>query len=112
MARKRDYIAVPQMLPAEPPGFLARIRRKAFGWSMIMLGIAGLVLPVLHGTFFLLVGLYVLKDDYAWAGKAIGWIRRKFPKQAASVDQAQIRAEEYLRRTRRTLRRYYERVRG
>lgn len=111
MARKRDYIAVPQMLPARPPGFFARIRRKAFGWSMILLGIAGLLLPILNGTFFLMVGLYVLKDDYAWAGRTIAWIRRKFPKQAASMDRGQARAELYLKRTRRAVRRYYAQLR-
>lgn len=112
MARKREYFAVPRMLPARPPGLLARLRRKAFGWSMVLLGIAGLILPMLHGTFFLLVGLYVLKDDYAWAGRLILWIRRRFPRQADSMDRAQARAEAYLKHTRRTLRRYYARVRG
>jgi len=111
MARKREYIAVPQMLPARPPGFFARIRRKAFGWSMIVVGIAGLLLPILNGTFFLVVGLYVLKDDYAWAGRTIDWMRRKFPRQAASMDRGQAKAEEYLKRTRRAVRRYYAQLR-
>lgn len=112
MARKRDYLAVPQMLPAKPPGFFARIRRKAFGWSMLLVGVLGLVLPLLNGTFFLVLGLYVLKDDYAWAGRAIDWMRRKFPRQAASIDRGQARAEDYLKRTRRRLRRYYAQIRG
>jgi hypothetical protein len=111
MARKRDYLAVPQMLPARPPGFFARIRRKAFGWSMLLVGVAGLILPLLNGTFFLVVGLYVLKDDYAWAGRTIDWMRRKFPKQAASMDRGQVRAEEYLKRTRHRLRRVYAQIR-
>lgn len=111
MARKRDYIAVPQMLPATPPGFWQRFRRKAFGWSMLAVGVAGLVLPILHGTLFLAIGLYVLKDDYAWARRTIDWARRRFPKQAQTMDQAQEKAEAYLKRTRRTLRRYYSQLR-
>jgi hypothetical protein len=111
MARKRDYIAVPQMLPARPPGLWSRMRRKLFGWSMILVGIAGLVLPLLNGTLFLAIGLYVLKDDYVWAAKAIDWARRRFPRQAASMDRGQAKAEEYLKHTRRTLRRYYNTLR-
>lgn len=41
--------------------------RKAGGWSLLLVGLAGCVLPVLPGVPFALAGLIILARDYAWA---------------------------------------------
>jgi uncharacterized protein YqgC (DUF456 family) len=47
------------------------------GWSMLLLGVVGIVLPIVPGIPFLLAGLVMLSRRYAWAEKAIDIIRRR-----------------------------------
>ncbi len=54
-------------------GFL----RKASGWGMLTLGIAGCVLPVLPGIPLVLAGLIVLAHDYRWARSLLGKAKRR-----------------------------------
>jgi uncharacterized membrane protein YbaN (DUF454 family) len=53
------------------------------GWSMLLLGAAGIVLPIVPGIPFLLAGLVILSRRYAWAEKAIDFIRRRIPRPVA-----------------------------
>jgi len=46
---------------------MKRLLALLLGWSFIVLGVIGLFLPVLQGVLFLLIGLFVLSSEYAWA---------------------------------------------
>ena len=50
------------------------------GWLCVVLGIAGLVLPLVPGTVLLLTGVMLLGQRYAWARGLLARIYRKFPK--------------------------------
>ena len=41
--------------------------RSAGGWTLVVLGVAGLVLPVLPGTPLLIAGLVMLSTEHRWA---------------------------------------------
>ncbi len=49
------------------------------GWAFILLGIAGLFLPVLQGVLFLVVGLFILSSEYVWAHQLLQRLRARFP---------------------------------
>jgi uncharacterized protein len=49
---------------AQPSGSLWR---NAGGWTLVILGVAGLMLPVLPGIPLLIMGLVLLSADYRWA---------------------------------------------
>jgi uncharacterized membrane protein YbaN (DUF454 family) len=68
------------------------------GWSFILLGIAGLVLPFLQGVLFILVGLIILSSQYAWARLWLAKLRKRFPKTGRFADQAAIKATTWLKR--------------
>ncbi len=68
------------------------------GWAFILLGIAGLFLPVLQGILFLLIGLFILSSEYVWAHKLLQKLKRRFPKIAAQFDVAKEKAEQKLAR--------------
>ena len=57
-----------------------RIAGLIVGWSFIILGVAGLVLPFLQGVLFILIGLIILSSQYAWARLALAKLRKRFPK--------------------------------
>jgi uncharacterized membrane protein YbaN (DUF454 family) len=68
------------------------------GWAFIVLGIAGLFLPVLQGILFLLIGLIILSSEYVWAHHLLRKLKERFPRIAQHADQAAIKAEKWLRR--------------
>ncbi len=79
----------------------ARLKRASVlvvGWAFILLGIAGLFLPVLQGILFLLIGLFILSSEYVWAHKLLQRLRQRFPGVAAQFDKAKERAEERMGR--------------
>lgn len=41
--------------------------RNAGGWAFVILGVAGIVLPILPGAPLLLAGLVLLSADHRWA---------------------------------------------
>ena len=58
---------------------IKRLALIAAGWALLVLGTAGLFLPILPGVLFLLVGLYILSLEYEWARRWVGALRRRFP---------------------------------
>lgn len=49
------------------------------GWLCIVLGFAGLVLPVIPGVFLLVTGVMLLSQRYAWAKGLLARIYKRFP---------------------------------
>src|SRR5437016_7950713 len=75
-----------------------RILLLIVGWSFILLGIAGLFLPILQGMLFLLVGLMILSSGYVWAHHLLERLREKFPSISHKADQAAEKAAAWMRR--------------
>ncbi len=66
------------------------------GWTFIVLGIAGLFLPVLQGILFLLIGLIILSSEYVWAHKLLKRAVHRFPSLEKHLDSARLRAEAWM----------------
>lgn len=49
------------------------------GWGFVLLGIAGLFLPILQGILFLTIGLIILARVHPWARVVVVRLRRRFP---------------------------------
>jgi uncharacterized membrane protein YbaN (DUF454 family) len=75
-----------------------RVLLLAAGWGFILLGIAGLFLPVLQGVLFILIGLTLLSTQYSWAHRLLARARHRFPKVGQTADRAAERASAWLRR--------------
>src|SRR5262245_9826552 len=77
--------------------FKQRLQRAAIhvvGWAFILLGIAGLVLPILQGILFILVGLFILSSVSPWADRLLQKIRRRFPRISNQFDAAKEKAKK------------------
>ncbi len=68
------------------------------GWAFVLLGIAGLFLPVLQGILFLLIGLFILSTEYVWAHHLLQKLKNRFPKIAAQFELAKLKAEQKMAR--------------
>ncbi len=56
------------------------------GWFLILLGVVGIVAPILPGIPFLIVGFSLLATEYAWARHLLAKLKARFPKFAAAFD--------------------------
>jgi uncharacterized protein len=68
------------------------------GWAFIVLGIAGLFLPILQGILFLLIGLIILSSEYVWAHHLLSKLRARFPGLSQKADEAKDKAAAWMRR--------------
>ena len=57
--------------------------RTAVGWSLVCIGVLGIILPVIPGLPLLAAGLLVLSARYRWATISVRWVRRKVRQVAA-----------------------------
>ena len=77
---------------------MARIAKRivilALGWGFILLGIAGIFLPILQGILFLLIGLALLSMESETARRLLHKLRARFPGISAKIDVAERRAKE------------------
>ncbi len=76
-----------QIIPMGP--FLKRAFKITFGWLLVVLGVIGIILPILHGMIFLVGGLLVLSTEYVWADRLLSRLKARFPKVGALIVAAQ-----------------------
>lgn len=62
------------------------------GWIFIVLGIAGLFLPIVQGILFLLIGLLLLSKRSMLAKRILNMVRRRYPKLMVTVHEAEKKA--------------------
>jgi uncharacterized membrane protein YbaN (DUF454 family) len=58
---------------------MKRVALIASGWFLLLLGAAGLFLPVMPGVLLLIIGLSILSVEYEWARRWVTALRRRFP---------------------------------
>lgn len=72
----------------------------AVGWTFILIGVAGLVLPVLQGVLFICVGLLILAQEVPWAERLLARIKKKYPKVGNVLEGATLYMQNELSRIR------------
>jgi uncharacterized protein len=77
---------------------LKRILVLIVGWLFILVGIAGLFLPVIQGILCLVIGLIILSSEYVWAHRLLQKLKTKFPKIAHASEEAAEKAEKWFHR--------------
>jgi hypothetical protein len=56
---------------------LKRWLKVGAGWCLLVVGVAGLFLPVIQGLLCIASGLTLLSTEYRWAGACLQWVKRK-----------------------------------
>ena len=59
---------------------MIRLASIGIGYGLLTLGVIGIIVPILHGTIFLVVGLLILSRHTAWAHRWLDWLKRRHPK--------------------------------
>ena len=66
---------------------MKRILRHVLGWFFVVLGIAGLFLPLLQGILFILVGVIILAPEIPLFRKLLSELQRRYPLAFEKVEQ-------------------------
>ena len=69
--RDVDDPGIPPTRTSETKRVVWRLVRLTTGWSLLVLGIIGLFLPVLQGILFIASGLAILSTESAWAKRLL-----------------------------------------
>ena len=59
---------------------IRRVIVLTIGWLLVALGVVGLALPFLQGVLLILLGLYVLSRESAWARLLFQKLRVRYPR--------------------------------
>ena len=77
-----------------------RVLTLVLGWALVLLGIAGLVLPFLQGVIFLFAGLYLLSRESKTARYWLDRLKSRYPGVDRRLREIRWRTRKYLRRNR------------
>ena len=83
--------------------------RKVTGWSLLVLGVLGLVLPFLQGFLVLALGVFVLRDQHIWAARRWGWVEGRWPQHVARIQEMEASACRRLAGAAERVRRLFSR---
>lgn len=64
---------------------MGSILRHLLGWLLLVVGVAGLVLPILQGWLFIALGALLLAPDVPFFARLSAWIERRVPALAAPL---------------------------
>ena len=53
------------------------VLRTVGGFLLVLIGVIGLILPVMPGWIFLIPGLGLLAERYDWAKRLVAWAKQK-----------------------------------
>ncbi len=67
------------------------------GWAFILVGIAGLFLPVIQGILCITIGLIILSTEYHWAKRLLERVQKRFPGVARVSHEAAEKAKRWLK---------------
>ncbi|HAA93805.1 MAG TPA: hypothetical protein DCS82_06690 [Rhodospirillaceae bacterium] len=67
-------------------------------WGFILLGILGILLPIMPGFIFLIIGLYLMSLESLWINRQLDRLGRRYPKFGEISDDARVRAQRILHR--------------
>ncbi len=73
--------------------FMKTILLQATGYLFLVLGLLGMVLPILQGFLFLAIGLIILAKTAPWAERLLDRFRTRYPKAGAMIDKAEAKVE-------------------
>jgi len=71
---------------------------QAAGYAFLVLGVIGLVVPILQGLLFLAIGMIILAKTAPWAERVLQRFRTRYPRAGVIIDKAETKVEEWGRK--------------
>ncbi|MGJ5814010.1 PGPGW domain-containing protein [Paludibaculum fermentans] len=64
---------------------MAKLLRILSGFGLLLLGVLGLIMPIMPGWVFLIPGLVILADYFPPIRRLLDWAKRKFEQQSGRM---------------------------
>ena len=61
---------------------MLRLLRVVAGFAMLLVGVAGLILPIMPGWIFVIPGLIMLGREFRWARRMLDWAKKYDPRKS------------------------------
>ena len=74
---------------------MPRTFRIVLGTILLVLGVAGLALPLLQGLLFIILGVLLLAKDIPLFARIAGWLRSRFPRISRMAEDTKRRITEW-----------------
>jgi uncharacterized membrane protein YbaN (DUF454 family) len=78
---------------------MIRLATIGIGYGLLTLGVIGLIVPVLHGAIFFIIGLLILSRHAAWAARWLDWLKRRHPKVEQLIERGESIVDRWERWT-------------
>ena len=75
--------------------FMKTMLLQGLGYLFLVLGVLGMVLPILQGFLFLAIGLIILSKTAPWAERLLERFRKRYPQGGALIDKAEAAVEQW-----------------
>jgi sulfite exporter TauE/SafE len=79
----------------EEEGTMPRSLRIVLGGVLLVLGVAGLALPLLQGVLFIVLGVVLLARDIPLFARISAWLRSRFPGISRAAEDTRRRITEW-----------------
>ena len=66
---------------------MKRLIRIALGSTLLIMGVAGLFLPILQGVLFIALGAVILSRDLLFLKRLEGWITDRYPSVGHTLER-------------------------
>jgi hypothetical protein len=84
----------PYRSPGEPGSLLRwKIARQLAGWGLLVLGLAGLILPILPGWVFIAWGVVTLAPDVPFFARLLDRVAHRVPPLRAAIERVRGQPE-------------------
>lgn len=70
---------------------LKHLLRVGSGIGLVLVGIAGLILPIMPGWIFLIPGLLILADYFPPLRRLVDWLKHKYEMEKAKYESSRGR---------------------
>lgn len=57
---------------------MTKILRICAGVGLILIGLVGLIMPIMPGWVFIIPGLLILAEYFPWARRLVDWAKEKY----------------------------------
>lgn len=78
--------------------FMKNFLLQGLGYLFLVLGLLGMVLPILQGFLFLAIGLIILAKTAPWAERLLDRFRKRHPDAGRLIDKAEAKVEAWGRK--------------
>lgn len=68
---------------------MIRLASIGLGYSLVTLGVIGIIVPVLNGTVFLVFGLLILSRHTRWAASWLEWLKARNARLASLIGRGE-----------------------